>query len=317
MTPDTEPPASLREKPTAPPERVIESSSRPLVLLNARAGGTSDDRQLVADALHSSQLEADVLEVKPTELTSTARAAIDRGVRLVIAAGGDGTINAVAAAVAGSQAALGVLPVGTLNHFARDLGVPSDLNQAARILAQGQVRQVDFGEVNGRLFLNNCSIGLYPSLVIRREEQRQRLGRGKWLAMLMAFLSLFKRYPLVRIALEARGQSQSCKTPLVFVGNNRYETDLLNLGRRQTLNGGELSVYFADAPSRLRLLRLVLRALFGKLGMETSFQVTCVKSLTIESRKRKLKVAMDGEVLRLVPPLQFRIRAGELRVVAS
>ena len=287
-----------------------------MVLLNVRAGGALDDRKRVADALGDAQFEADVLAVVPKELTSTARAAIARGVRLVIAAGGDGTINAVAAAVAGTQAALGVLPVGTLNHFARDLGMPSDLTQAARILARGHVRQVDFGEVNGRLFLNNCSIGLYPSLVIRREEQRQRLGRGKWLAMLMAFLSLFKRYPLVRLALDERGRSQSCKTPLVFVGNNRYETDLLNLGRRHGLNGGELSVYFADAPSRLRLLQLVFRAIIGRLGMEKNFQAMCVKSLTIESRKRKLKVAMDGEVLRLVPPLQFRIRAGELRVVA-
>jgi diacylglycerol kinase family enzyme len=119
----------------------------------------------------------------------------------------------------------------------------------------------------------------------------------------------------VRVALEVGGQSQRCATPLVFVGNNRYETDLLNLGRRQALNRGELCVYFADAPSRLRLLRLVLRAIVGKLGMVGDFRSMCVQSLTIDSRKRRVRMAMDGEVFRLAPPLKFRIRAGELRVV--
>jgi diacylglycerol kinase family enzyme len=175
---------------------------------------------------------------------------------------------------------------------------------------------VDAGEVNGRIFVNNCSIGLYPSLVIRRERQRQRLGRGKWLAMLLAFLSLFKRYPLVRLALESGGRFHRCASPLVFVGNNAYETDLLNIGRRHSLSGGELSVYLADAPTRLHLLRLVCRALFGKLATVRDFQSMNVTSLTIESRKRRLRMAMDGEVLRMRPPLRFRIRPGELRVMS-
>jgi diacylglycerol kinase family enzyme len=284
--------------------------------LNAAAGGARDDSLRIAEALLRAGIEADVRQVNPLELTATARRAIESGARLVVAAGGDGTINAVAAAVAGSPAVLGILPVGTLNHFARDLGLPADLDQAAQVLASGRIRQVDAGEVNGRLFVNNCSIGLYPSLVIRRERQRQRLGRGKWLAMLLAFLSLFKRYPLVRVAFDVADRPQRCATPLLFVGNNHYETDLLNIGHRLSLSGGQLSVYLADAPSRLRLLRLVFRALFGKLATIRDFQSMSVTSLTVESRKRLLRMAMDGEVLRVRPPLIFRVRPGELRVMA-
>lgn len=287
-----------------------------VVLLNAAAGSVRDDNLRITDALHRAGIDAEVRQIAPSELTATAAELIAIGTRLVVAAGGDGTINAVASAVLKSQAVLGVLPVGTLNHFARDLGLPSDLDLAVQVLASGHVCAVDVGEVNGRIFVNNCSIGLYPSLVIRRERQRQRLGRGKWLAMLLAFLSLFKRYPLVRLALESGGRSQRCASPLVFVGNNPYETDLLNIGRRQSLSGGVLSVYLADAPTRLRLLRLVFRALFGKLATVRDFQSMNVTGLTIESRKRRLRMAMDGEVLRMHPPLRFRIRPGELRVMS-
>lgn len=286
-----------------------------VVLLNSAAGPFSNELAHVKAALRDAGIEADVRPVKPEQLTSAARQAIESGVRLIVAAGGDGTINAVAGVVLGTDAVLGVLPTGTFNHFARDLGLPPNLDAAIRVLATGRVRQVDVGQVNGRIFLNNCSIGVYPTLVIRREEQRQRLGRGKWIAMLLAVLSLFKRYPLVKVQLNIAGCMARCTTPLVFVGNNRYQTDLLNLGRRAELDGGELSVYLVKASSRLRLLRLVLRGLLGKLAMEKDFELHFVKGLTVETRKRRVRIAMDGEVRRLRPPLNFEIRPGSLRVL--
>lgn len=287
-----------------------------VILLNAAAGPFSDELSRVREAVRHCGIEAEVRPVKPADLTVVARQAIEGGARLIVAAGGDGTINAVANAVAGTEAVLGVLPTGTLNHFARDLGLPADLEQATLTLATGQVRFVDVGQVNGRIFLNNCSIGLYPSMVIRRDEQRQRLGRGKWLAMFMAFLSLFKRYPLVKVELDLGDRSARCATPLVFIGNNRYETNLLNLGRRHGLDGGELSVYLINAPTRLRLLRLVVRGLLGRLANDRDFELLFMKGLTVESRKRNLRVAMDGEVLRMRPPLVFQMRPRALRVLA-
>ena len=286
-----------------------------VVLLNAAAGGSQDHLPRVTDALRRAGVEAVVRQVKPAELGAAARDAVESGARLIIAAGGDGTLNTVAAAVVGTDAVLGVLPVGTLNHFARDLGLSADLQRAAIVLAHGKIRQVDVGQVNGRIFLNNCSIGLYPSLVVRREQQRQRLGRGKWLAMLLALLSLFRRYPLVRVGLELGGRSERCTTPLVFVGNNAYETDLLNLGLRHRLDAGELCVYLVNAPSRLRLFRLALRGFLGRLVMEKDFQLIHLKSLTVESRKRRVRMAMDGEVIRVRPPLAFHVRPSALRVI--
>jgi YegS/Rv2252/BmrU family lipid kinase len=286
-----------------------------LVLLNASAGRSRDGLARVTSALNLAGLKADIRQVKPAELTSIARQAVGQGVRLAIAAGGDGTVSAVAAGLAGTDATLGILPAGTLNHLARDLGIPPDLEQAARLLVSGQVHEIDVGQVNDRLFVNNCSIGIYPRLVIRREQQRHRLGRGKWLAILLAFFSLFRRYPLVRVQLNLDGRSERCTTPLVFVGNNRYEIDLLNLGCRQSLKQGDLSVYLVNAPNRLRLLRLVLRGLVGMQPKEKDFELICLKTLTIETRKRRLRVAIDGEVLRLRPPLVFQVRPRALRVL--
>lgn len=286
-----------------------------LILLNSGAGPFANELVRVTAALRDAGIDANVRQVKPEELTSAARQAIEAGSRLIVAAGGDGTVNAVANAVVGTDAVLGILPTGTLNHFSRDLGLPTTLDAAVRILATGHVRQVDVGQVNGRIFLNNCSIGIYPSLVVRREQQRQRLGRGKWIAMLLAFLSLFKRYPLVKVQLDIAGRLARCVTPLVFIGNNPYQTDLLNLGRRVYLDGGELSVYLVKASTRLRLLRLVLRGLLGKLATEKDFELHFVTGLTVETRKRRLRMAIDGEVRRLHPPLVFQIRPRALRVL--
>lgn len=296
--------------------------SKPVVLLNRAAGAGGANRlSAVLEALRDAGVDADVQQVKPDELQAAARRAIERGVRVIVAAGGDGTVGQIASAVvqAPGGTVLGVLPAGTLNHFARDLGLPPDLGGAARVLAAGRVREVDVGEVNGRVFLNNCSIGLYPRMVIRRDQQRERLGRGKWFAMLLAFVSLFRRYPRVRVTLDGdgigAGEPLRCDTPLVFVGNNRYETNLLNVGRRARLDGGELWVYLLDAPTRVKLLWLVLRGIVGRLRNARDFRSFASRGPTIDSRKRRVRIATDGEVTRVRPPLVFRIRPKALRVI--
>jgi diacylglycerol kinase family enzyme len=292
--------------------------SKPVILLNFAAGREADALPAIHRALIEAGLDAEVRRVKPGQLVDAAREAIEQGTRLLVAAGGDGTIRSVASVVLGTRAVLGILPTGTLNHFARDLGLPLDLASAARVLAAGRVREADVGEVNGRLFLNNSSIGLYALMVERRDQERQRLGMSKWVAMLLAFISLFRRYPRVRVSLtlEGSGQPMRCESPLVFIGNNRYETDLLNLGRRTRLDSGELWVYLLHAPTRAKLLWLVLRGLFGRLHDVRDFRSFAVRSLMIETRKKRLRVAADGEVARLEPPLVYRSRPKALRVIA-
>jgi diacylglycerol kinase family enzyme len=243
-----------------------------------------------------------------------ARAAAAEGPPLLVAAGGDGTVNAVAAELVGRPTVLGVLPLGTLNHFAKDLGIPTDLERAVRALRDGSVARIDVGEVNGRIFLNNSSLGLYPDIVRQREHQQERLGRGKWHAMAWAFLGALKRYPFMNVRLEADGEVFARRTPFVFIGNNEYRMEALQIGARACLDRGLLSLYVAHRTGRLGLLRLAVRALFGRLSQASDFDSVCAREILVETRRPRVRVATDGEVTIMQSPLRYRVRPGALRV---
>ena len=152
-------------------------------------------------------------------MTAAARRALADGAEAVVAGGGDGTINAVASVLAGSGVAFGVLPLGTLNHFAKDLGIPLALDEAVRNVAEGKPMQVDVGQVNERIFLNNSSLGLYPDIVRDREKQQRRLGRGKWPAAAWATIAALRRYPFLSVRLTIDGAQHARSTPFVFIGS--------------------------------------------------------------------------------------------------
>jgi diacylglycerol kinase family enzyme len=244
-----------------------------------------------------------------------ARSVIDHAPAMIVAGGGDGTVSAVSAVVAGTAIALGVLPLGTLNHFARDVGLPMDIESAVRVLASGRVIGVDVGEVNGRVFLNNSSIGLYPRLVHHWQRQQERLGRGKWHALLRAALTLLHRYPLMDVRVRTGNQEFNRRTPLVFVGNNAYAMSGLNIGRRARLDSGRLSVYIPRRAGRFGLFRIELRALFGRLDRALDFDLLQTPAVQIDTRRKYARVAVDGEAAGAVTPLDYRIRRGALRVV--
>jgi diacylglycerol kinase family enzyme len=296
---------------------------RIVALLNRGAGeqngNPSDDREAtVRTAFEQAGAQADVRVVAGDQLVSEAKATANGAADVIVAAGGDGTVSSVASVLAGSGKPMGVLALGTLNHFAKDLGLPLTAPEAARAVVDGVERAVDVAEVNGRVFVNNSSIGLYPRAVESRDRQMERLGRGKWMAMLVAWLAVFRRYPAVTVRLtDDAGKSINCKTPFVFVGNNRYEIELMRLGARTALDRGELSVYFTRRTGRLALVVLAIRALFNRLNQSRDFEMTTTKELWIESHKRALSVAIDGEVIRLQPPLHYRIRPGDLKVMVS
>jgi diacylglycerol kinase family enzyme len=251
-----------------------------------------------------------------TDITTLAQEAAREHPRLVVAAGGDGTINAVASALVGSETALGVIPCGTLNHFARDVGVPLDQAEAVVATLEGRAREIDVGEVNGHFFLNNSSIGLYPAMVHRRAKQQRRLGRGKWQAMLWAAHTVLRSHPFMDLALELDGKSVARRTPFVFIGNNVYDMQGFDIGRRARLDAGMLSVYVSHRGGRLALLALAVRALCGRLEQSRDFEAATATELRIESRHKRLLVATDGEVTALELPLRYRIRPRALRVMA-
>ncbi len=248
-------------------------------------------------------------------MIGTARKAVQGGVQVVAAGGGDGTINAVASVLAGTDVALGVLPLGTLNHFAKDLGIPQSLDEAIRNVAEGRRVQVDVGAVNDRMFLNNSSLGLYPDIVRHREKQQHRLGRGKWTAAAWATFAALRRYPFLNVKLAVDGAEHARVTPFVFIGNNEYTMEGWSIGARQHLDRGKLSLYVAQRPGRLGLLRFGLRALCGTLAQERDFDVMLSEELDIATRHRHLRVATDGEVTIMKTPLRYRIMPAALTVI--
>lgn len=237
--------------------------------------------------------------------------------KIIVAAGGDGTINAVAAKLVGTDKTLGVLPLGTLNHFSKDLGIPQDLREAARVVCENHTALVDVGEVNGRIFINNSSLGLYPRIV-RRRERRQRSGYSKWSAAFWSSLAIFRRYPFLDIKLKIDRKFMERRTPLVFVGNNEYEIHSLNIGARKSLQDGILSVYVLHRTGRAGLFMLALRSLFGILRDAEDFDEYFTDELTIEKRRKRKRtlVALDGEVVLINAPLHYRILPRALRVIA-
>ena len=233
---------------------------------------------------------------------------------VIVAGGGDGTISSVAVEVAKAGKTLGVLPLGTLNNFSKDLGIPQTLAGSVQTIATGEVRVIDLAEVNGRIFINNSSIGLYPQIVLSREEQ-QRLGYGKWYAAFWAALRIFRLSPFLKVRIELDGKSFLRKTPFVFVGNNEYEMDLYNIGRRPAMDTGELSVYFLHRGGRWGVILLLLHTLLGRLRQWEDFEEVNTTSITIQTRKKKLHVAFDGEVREMRTPLEYRARPKALKVI--
>jgi len=248
------------------------------------------------------------------ELLKLARRAVKDDYQTIVAGGGDGTVSTVAGVLAGTRKTLGVLPLGTLNHFAKDLQLPLDLDGAMETIMAGRTVQVDIGEVNGRTFINNSSLGLYPRIVKEREKQQQ-LGWGKWPAFVWAAITVLRRYPLLNVRLSLDGKQLARRTPFVFTGNNEYEMEGFNIGRRACLDKGELSLYITHRTGRLGLLRLAVRALLGGLRNERDFTALRTREIWIETRHRRLHVAFDGETTIMVPPLHYRVRPGALRVI--
>lgn len=231
-----------------------------------------------------------------------------------IAAGGDGTVNCVANLVAKTRRRMGVLPAGTLNHFAKDLGLPMDLDGAVAVASGSVARSVDAGEVNCRIFVNNSSVGVYPLMVLDRERMK-RAGWNRWASLAIASLKSFVRLRRFRVHLQVDGVTRRARTPFLFIGNNEYCLEGSRLGSRPNLNRGELAFYLADDTSRTGILRMVCAALLGRLRKLPEYEELQATEATICVRQRRPRVSCDGEVKRMIAPLHYRILPGALQVL--
>lgn len=294
--------------------------TRPIAVVVNRQGGSA---AALGEALHSTVAAAfaqagnaiDLAIVDGNEVRAAVRART--GASIIVVGGGDGTLGCAADVVAGTDMALGILPLGTRNHLARELGVPLDLPGAARLIGQASIRTIDLARANGQAFVNNASIGLYPSLVRFRKAERERHPMPKWLAALPASFAALKRIRHHRLRLMLPGSSEEIVTPMLFVGNNRYTLEPGRIGQRAALDDGKLSVVAVASRRRLALIGLALRTLAGRSDPDRDFAaIGDYRWLTIEGLSRDVDIAIDGEVRRMTMPIRFVSEPGALRVVA-
>lgn len=289
------------------------------ILLNSNAGAVRADlriRERVAEAFAQAGIDAEVEFFESGKCEVRCRALAECGHALIVVGGGDGTISVAASVLAGTETLLGILPLGTLNHFARDLGVPLKIDEAVELIARRPVRHVDLGQMNERPFINNSAIGLYPLMLVDRDLQRVTLGRSKRLAMIVASLRTLWRFGSRRLTLTVDDQRARVDTPLLFVGNNDYRIDLGAPGRRESIEEGSLSVFVMRKKTRSGFLAASVRALFNRTRADDMVKIEHVEQLQVSARHRSLAVSLDGELVRAELPLVYRIRKQALRVVA-
>jgi diacylglycerol kinase family enzyme len=284
------------------------------VLLNERAASVgSDGAQRITAAFAKAGATAQVLAVRGDRLVASAERSARDGAVLV-AAGGDGTVSTVAGVAAGANAIFGVIPMGTLNHFARDAGIPLDLDEAVRTIVEGHVDPLDVATANGVTFVNNLSAGLYPRIV-RERQQAQRDGHAKWTAFAMGLARAWLDFRPFTVRLTIDGADRVVDTPFVFVGNGEYVTEGIGVGRRSSVANGRLSVYTAPECTRTEMLALIARALAGRLTRDVALEALTATEVTIEPSGRRPMLAKDGELVTMTSPIRCGVRPDALRTL--
>jgi|SRR4051812_3151130 diacylglycerol kinase family enzyme len=281
------------------------------VLLNDSAGSTtSESRARIEAAFASTGADARVIAVPGRELAAAAERAARDG-RILVAAGGDGTVSTVAGVAAAAGATFGVIPLGTLNHFAKDAGIPLDVDAAARVIADGVASPIDVADANGRVFVNNASAGFYARMV-REREVEQRRGHAKWTAFALALRRTWRDYRAITVRLTVDGATRVMRTPFVFIGNGEYVAEGVHVGQRASISTGSLSVYTAPDSTRGEMLVMMARAIAGRLTPDVPLEKMTAREVTIEPRSAQLPLAADGELLHVAGPVQFTVRPGGL-----
>ena len=261
-----------------------------------------------------------VERIAPTELADRVKGALARGERRILVAGGDGSIATAAAAMRGKSCELAILPGGTLNHLAQDLGLPEDLAEAARVASGQTTRCIDVAEVNGRLFLNTSSVGAYVTYVRTREGLEPRFGY--WLASIVAGIRIMFRLRSFRVSMEVDGVAHEYLTPLVFIGVGERELKMPSLGARVPNGQRGLHVIVVKSRSAGRTLALAFAA--AARGVRAAARTPAMQSfivdrVRIEPRRGMVggQIGLDGEIVSMVPPLDYRFVRDGLTVVVG
>lgn len=303
----------------------VDPASPLQFVINAGAGASdmATKREAIEATLRNGERHGDLLFCSPADLPHVAQeaAARARGTRTaVVAVGGDGTLNTVAQAAHREGCAMGVVPQGTFNYFARTHGIPADPAEATRLLLQAVPTPVQVAALNDHLFLVNASVGLYPDLLEDREAYKARFGRSRWVALWAASATLLRAQRRLRLHIEQGASVRDVRTLTLFVGNNRLQLEQLGVQPLQCPDSSPVGAHITAVMLRpigtLAMLRLMLHGAMGTLGEAQSverfdFDHMVVKP-TLTPGRRGVKVAFDGEVTRLRAPLDFRVLATPL-----
>jgi diacylglycerol kinase family enzyme len=289
------------------------------VILNAQAGAqrSAEVRPILERVFRDSGRSfcISVAEGEAISRLAAERAASDCAV--LVAGGGDGTVCAVGEAALKQGKLLGVLPLGTFNYFARNLRIPLQVEEAARVILEGKPVRASVFDLDGRLVLNNASIGMHPAVLLRRRKLYRRWGRTQLNAYLSVLLSAFQPPPRLRVRLSTDQRETVRETPLLMICSNAFQMETFGLAGAECLEAGKFALYVARMAGRATIFRLGLRVLVRRLRIGIDYEAICASEVTIETlRRRHVRVAIDGELQRSESPMRLRILPKELLVLA-
>lgn len=294
----------------------LPCDDRILVIMNPGSGKKKSGERavrLVEEITRNSRLE--LREVKGSDLAAETRRAIGEGYGTIAAAGGDGTICAVAAALADSGCRMGVIPLGTFNYFARGHSLPEDVGEAVRVLCEGFAKPLNIGEVNGAVFLNNASLGAYSLILESRERIYARWGRSRVAAYWSVLVALSRFRVRLSVTMTVDGEVHRLKTPMIFVANNPYQLELFNLEGAELIRQGRLVAMVAPDVGRLGLIKFAIRLALGGTRAGRDFRLLSGREITVETKRKRFVVARDGERERMRAPFRFRLRQAALQMI--
>jgi diacylglycerol kinase family enzyme len=301
-------------------ELVTMSAVTPIahVIMN-RDSGATDKAALTTEietAFKAHGWQTDFILAGRHDLRNQTQQIVAQAPGGIVVAGGDGTINTVASMCVEAKRPLGLIPAGTFNYVSRNLGVPTEVAQAVAVITNGWVRQVDIGEINGRIFLNNAGIGLYAQMLEHREQDKRRFGRRRLVAFLSGMRSLLSSHPQYAVELVADGQIARHLTTTVFFGCNALQLADFNVTAAECLRHQKLAVLVLKLHSRWEVTVAACAALLGRLDEASTTEAFCASSIRVQTRRRILKVAIDGEIVLLRSPLDVTLHLGALQVFA-
>ena len=292
-------------------------SNEILVIINAGSGKKSGDAKHAAlmDRIKA-QDGVTIVQLTPDEdITKRAAQGATEGYGTIVAAGGDGTISGVCAALSGTSVKLGIVPLGTFNFFARSLGIPQDPDEAWDIISAGHSHAVSIGEINGQRFINNSSIGAYATVLKVRESVYDRWGRSRLTAYWSVIKAMLMLYRSLHMRITVDGVTQDIRSPMAFVAVRPYQLEEYGLPGAEIIRNGELVIYLAPKGGRLNLIWTAIKVLQRNVQRNEDYTMLTGRDIVIETFRSKRLVAWDGEKSWMNDPFHLKILQDELTVI--